>query len=67
MKFNPNKGYRNDWIDLCMDGRSNVRRIKGKDKKMMQTLTRKRLELDLRSELIATKYADVVERQTQQV
>jgi hypothetical protein len=52
MKYNPNKGYRNDWIDLCMDGMSTVRRIKGKDKKMMQKLTKKRLENSLRSELM---------------
>lgn len=51
MKYNPNKGYRNDWIDLCMDGLSSKRRIKGKDKKMMQRLTKKRLNLELRSEI----------------
>ena len=44
MKCNPNKGYTNDWMDFNRDGASYKRRIKGKDKKYMQRLTRHRLK-----------------------
>lgn len=56
MKYNPNKGYKYDWIDLCMDGMSSVRRIKGKDKKMMQHLTRKRLQNAFKKDLAEMHY-----------
>lgn len=51
MKYNPNKGYTNDWIDLCMDGVYKKRRIKGKDKKYMQHLTKSRLKKQTKSEI----------------
>lgn len=50
IKRNANKGYKNGWVDFNQDGMSDKRRIKGKDKKYMQGLTRKRLEKELRGE-----------------
>lgn len=51
MKYNPNKGYKDDWIDLCGDGRYEKRRIKGDVKKQMAKMTRFRLSKDLKAHI----------------
>ena len=55
MKRNPNKGYKNDWINLSMDGISHIRRIKNKEKKMMKNLTKQRLKKDFQLELLLSE------------
>ena len=53
MKKNPNKGFTNDWMDFNLDGKYRKRRIKGKDKKYMKGLTRKRIKYDTLKEIEA--------------